>query len=92
MKPISIIAAYYLDGYKIKIEFNDHKSSIVDFAAFLNTHNHPQYNEYKNKKKFKQYRIENGNLVWGKDWDLIFPIWNLYNGFANNQIELKEKL
>jgi hypothetical protein len=29
---------------------------------------------------FKKFRIENGNLVWGKDWDMIFPLYDLYPG------------
>jgi hypothetical protein len=33
-------------------------------------------------KLFQSFRIENGNLVWGKDWDLIFPIDGLYRGEA----------
>ena len=24
--------------------------------------------------------IENGNIVWGKNWDLMFPIEQLYSG------------
>lgn len=36
--------------------------------------------KYLDPKKFKKFTIENGNLVWGKNWDLIFPIELLYAG------------
>ena len=26
------------------------------------------------------FKIENGNIVWGEDWDLIFPIEQLHQG------------
>ena len=26
--------------------------------------------------------LEHGNVVWGKNWDMIFPIKQLYRGFV----------
>ena len=80
MKVVSVIDAKYLEGYKLQIVFDDSKINIVDFTSFLSTHSHPQYNKYKDENHFKKFKIENGNIVWGKDWDLIFPVWDLYNG------------
>ena len=48
--------------------------------TLLRRHPHPQYNRYKSEKNFKKFKIENGNIVWGKNWDLIFPIGALYAG------------
>ena len=70
----------YLNEFKLEIHFNDGKIQTVDFCNFLNTHDHPQFNKYKKEENFKKYKIENGNVVWGKDWDLIFPINQLYEG------------
>jgi hypothetical protein len=64
----------------LKIYFNDGTSQVIDFSKFLNMHEHPQFNKYKNEKNFKSFKIENGNVVWGKDWDLIFPVYQLYKG------------
>ena len=50
---------------------------------FLETHSHPQFNKYKKINNFKKFKIENGNVVWGKDWDMIFPVFDLYNGLLN---------
>ena len=80
MKAISVSRASYIDGYKLEVEFNDKKKRVVDFANFLNTHSHPQYNKYKKPENFKKFKIENGNIVWGKDWDMIFPVYDLYQG------------
>jgi hypothetical protein len=46
----------------------------------LRQHSHPQYDAYKRIDKFKTFRLDHGNIVWGSDWDLIFPIEQLYNG------------
>lgn len=43
-------------------------------------HPHPQYNRYIVPKNFKKYSIEHGNVVWGKNWDMMFPIEQLHKG------------
>lgn len=73
MKTISVKEANYIDGLKVEILFNDNKKSIIDFSDFFETHHHVQYNKYKEPRNFKKFAIENGNLVWGKDWDMISP-------------------
>jgi Protein of unknown function (DUF2442) len=80
---INVINASYIEGYKLEILFSNDKKRVVDFSAFLETHSHPQYNNYKKEINFKKFKIENGNVVWGKDWDLIFPIDELYKGKMN---------
>jgi len=80
MKAISVSSAAYIDGYRLEVVFNDNKKSVVDFGNFLSTHSHPQYNKYKKAENFKKFKIENGNIVWGKDWDMIFPVYDLYQG------------
>lgn len=77
---ISVENAKYIRDYKVEIFFNDNTSRIVDFEKFLTKAEHPVFNQYKDLKKFEKFKIELGNLVWGKDWDLIFPIQQLYNG------------
>ena len=80
MKSLLVSNAKHISDFKIEIEFNDKKKQVVDFGKFLLTHSHPQYNKYKTLKNFLRFKIENGNLVWGKDWDLIFPVYDLYTG------------
>lgn len=79
-KPIQVEKARYVDGYKIEIEFNDHTVKTVDFGNFLAKHPHPQHNKYMDTELFKQFKIEAGNLVWGENWDLIFPVIQLHRG------------
>ena len=86
MRTISVIAANYLNGFSLEIVFNDNKKKKVDFSDFFETHTHPQDNKYKKVENFKKLKIENGNVVWGKDWDMIFLVYNLYEG----KIKLKQ--
>ncbi len=80
---IEVKKATYLDGYKISILFNDGKNKVVDFSDFISHNNKVALAKYKNLTTFKKFKIVDGNLVWGKDWDLIFPVWELYRGKIN---------
>jgi hypothetical protein len=72
--------ARYVDGYSLLIEFTDGKQQIVDFSSYLQTSALGYLQKYKDLKYFKKFKIEKGNLVWGRNWDLIFPIHQLYIG------------
>lgn len=75
-----VVGAEYLADYKTLISFSDLTQQIIDFGPFLVEHPHPQYNKYLSPNLFKKFKIERGNIVWGKDWDLIFPIDQLHAG------------
>ena len=77
---LSIVSAKYVAPLKVELHFNDDTVKTIDVGAFIRNHPHPQYNSYLNENKFKKFKIEFGNIVWGKNWDLIFPIDKLYAG------------
>ena len=76
---IEIIDAQYLEGYKIRFQFQDFKESIIDFESFLKKSKNPMTTFYLNKEKFKNFKIEYGDILWG-DYEMCFPIWDLYEG------------
>lgn len=77
---INIVSAKYVAPLSVELQFSDGTVKIVDIGSFIKAHPHPQYNSYLDEKKFKRFKIEMGNIVWGKNWDLVFPISALYNG------------
>ncbi len=77
MKVIKITNVKYLKDYTLEITFNDGKSQKIDFQPFLKNSQHPEILKYLNHELFKQYEIIDGDLIWN-DYDLIFPIWDLY--------------
>jgi hypothetical protein len=80
MSHLCVTGATYKGDYRVELQFNNAEKRVVDFGPFLQARPHPQYNAYKDKDLFQSFRIENGNLVWGDNWDLIFPVSDLYNG------------
>ena len=74
---LSIEAARLRDTYKVEIKFNDGADKTIDFQPFLSQTQHPSIRAFLEPAKFKNFRIEHGDLVWG-DYDLCFPIADLY--------------
>ncbi len=83
MRTINICKAEYLGELSVKIYFNDNTFNIINIGNFINKNPHPQYNKYLKEKEAKKFKLENGNIVWGKNWDLVFPLEQLYDGKIN---------
>lgn len=75
-----ITEAEDLGGLKVRLVFSDGTDSTVDVGDFIRRHPHPQYNKYLDPKKFASFTLDGGNIVWGRNWDLVFPIEDLYRG------------
>lgn len=81
MEPVrlSIIEAQYVERYILRILFNDKSTKHVDFGQFILSSQNSLITKFKDLRRFKRFKIQDGNVVWGKDWDLIFPIEQIYN-------------
>jgi hypothetical protein len=75
---MDITKAAYLEGYRIRLEFDDGSVQEVDIQPFLSRAQHPSIRAYLDLEKFKAFRLEYGDLVWG-DYELCFPMVDLYN-------------
>ena len=80
MNNITIIKAEDAGNLTICLTFNDNTKQTIDIGDFIRRHPHPQYNKYLDPRKFSRFTLENGNVVWGKNWDLIFPLEQLHDG------------
>lgn len=81
MKYLKIEKALYQGDLKVQLIFNDGVSVSMDFGKWIQNNPHPQYNRYLNEKLFKKFYIDDmGNIAWGKNRDLYFPIDKLHDG------------
>jgi hypothetical protein len=76
---IGVESARYIGDYAIRVYFTDGFNRLVDFKPFLEASVHPSIRKYLDEAKFKEFQIVDGNLNW-KDYDLIFPVYDLYEG------------
>ena len=76
---LEITEAKYVSGYKLRLAFNDGISRVVDFEAFLRKAGNPDLAQYRQLRKFKNFQIHHGDLMWG-DYEMIFPLADLHRG------------
>jgi hypothetical protein len=76
---LKVDSAKYLVDYAIRIKFSDGKERLVDFKPFLSKSLHPSIKKYLDENKFSYFSLTDGNLNWN-DYDLIFPVSDLYSG------------
>ena len=80
MSRLYITQAKDAGNLSVDLLFSDNTSRRVNVGDFIRRHPHPQYNKYLNPQKFSRFTIENGTIVWGKNWGLIFPVEQLHAG------------
>lgn len=80
MNRLYITSASDAGNLTVYLTFSDNTALTIDVGEFIRRHPHLQYNKYLDPRKFKRFTIENGNVVWGKNWDLMFPIEQLHSG------------
>ena len=68
--PLKVVSAKYRNNYIVELAFSDNSKKSM----------HPTIRSYLKEEKFKKFYIDSGNIVWGKNWDLVFPIEQLHSG------------
>ncbi len=55
------------------------KENTIDFKPFIFSSSHPDIKKYQDKKLFQNFHLEYGEIEWN-DYELAFPIYDLYEG------------
>ena len=90
----SIVKATDLGGLKVHLVFSDGMERTVDVGDFLRKHPHAQHNKYLDPREFAKFRIVDGNIVWGRDGDLMFALDELHDGhdLADSEVHDNDEL
>jgi len=84
IKIINVTTAEYVEGYVLRLVFDDGRRQTIDFEPFLRSARNPAITAYLDPALFRSFRVEHGELLWG-DYDLCFPMVDLYE---NNLLHL----
>lgn len=85
-KRLKITRAEDVGSLWVRLWFTDGTQQTVDVGEFIRAHPHPQYNRYLDPDLFGTFQLVNGNIVWGEDWDLIFPVGQLHRGVVDREV------
>ncbi|HEX9774561.1 MAG TPA: DUF2442 domain-containing protein [Actinomycetota bacterium] len=68
MEPLPLVtAAEYVDGFRIRVVFNDGLDSIVDFEDWLSG---PMFEPLRSPEFFKRFFVEAGTITWPNGADI----------------------
>jgi Protein of unknown function (DUF2442) len=76
---VGIARVKRLGGHRLELTFSDGHVSSVDFGPFLRSSLNPETRQFLDAKRFRQFSLVHGNLVWG-DYEMCFAIEDLYEG------------
>lgn len=71
---ILIHSAKYVNSFNIAISFTNGKTKIIDFLPLFHKYVKGEYLDYFNPQKLKKFRVRHGNIFWGENEDIIFPV------------------
>jgi len=83
---INILSAEWEGEYRIRLCFGDGSHQTIDFLPFLSQSRHPDIRAFRDPDRFRDFRLDYGNLLWG-DFDLCSPIMDLYDNRIGHQTE-----
>lgn len=78
MARLMITEAHSVGNLTVEMTFNDNTTQQINIGDFIHHHPQPQYDKYLDEKEFSKLVLDDGNIVWGEDWDLVFPIEQLH--------------
>ena len=76
---IAVQSAIYLKDFEILLYFTNGEQRIVNFLPLFSKLS-GAYTKFSHAINFKKFFVKNGNIYWGRNEDVIFPVANLYTG------------
>lgn len=77
MQHLAVQSVRHQGGHVLELTFNDGHVQCVDFAPFILSDGHPDYERYALVDEFLRFEIVDGNLNWD-DYSMVFPVEDLY--------------
>ncbi len=84
-KNLVITASHYVQDFSLAFTFNTGECRIVDFLHLFQKHVKGNNLIYFAPNRFKKFIVKNGNIYWGRNEDVIFPVQFLYSGSLNKE-------
>lgn len=71
---LKIKSAKYINDFTIAISLTNGKTKLVDFNPIFHKYVKGEYMDYFDPQKFKKFIVKHGNIYWGENEDVIFPV------------------
>jgi len=71
---ITVVAARYLNDFSVAVSFSCGRTQLVNFLPLFEKYVKGDNLKYFAPERFKKFIVKNGNIHWGNNADVIFPV------------------
>ena len=71
---ITVVAARYLNDFSIAVTFSCGSTQLINFLPLFEKYVQGDNLKYFSPERFKKFIVKDGNISWGKNEDIIFPV------------------
>ena len=89
-KDLMVMKAEYLKDFQIRLFFSNGESKVIDFLPLFSVYVKGEFTKYFSPERFRKFIVKNGNIYWGRNEDVIFPVNLLLKSRLNNSNEKEE--
>ena len=75
---LAISEGRYIQDFMIQLTFGNGEKKLIDFLPLFHKYVKGENLKYFAPQNFRKFSIENGNIYWGKNEDVIFPAQMFY--------------
>ena len=76
---VYVESAEHAGEFRLRLTLSDAAEQVIDFEPFLRQSQNPLIQAYLDPTVFARFAVKDGDLIWD-DYDLCFPIADLYEG------------
>lgn len=66
---LNVTKAEYIDGFRIKVMFNDGNEKVVDLKEYIYSKKHPYFQPLKEIEEFKKFKVHR-TIIWESGADI----------------------
>ena len=88
---ITVLAARYISDFSIAVSFSSGPTQLVNFLPLFEKYVNGDNLKYFAPERFKKFIVKNGNIYWGRNEDVIFPV-SLFFKDAALQAETSDEI
>ncbi len=84
---IGIISAKYIHDFIIVLSFTNGETKLFDFLPVFQKHVKGVNIKYFAPEIFKKFIVKDGNICWGRNEDIVFPMSLFFEDEQSDNIE-----
>lgn len=88
---VTVVTARYISDFTIAVSFSCGRTQLVNFLPLFEKYVKGDNLKYFAPGRFKKFIVKNGNIYWGSNEDVIFPV-SFFFKYTALQVETSDEI